>query len=61
MKCDVERWSQLNESFADHKIPLRPIMISPNVQFLPPPISCAFDSVTAPFPVRPGGARALLR
>jgi hypothetical protein len=50
-----------NESFAHNRKPLRPIVIGSNAQLLPPPISDAFGSVTAPFPVRPGGARALLR
>jgi hypothetical protein len=44
--------------FTEHKKPLPLIVIGSNAQLLPPPISDAFDSVTAPFPVRPGGARA---
>jgi hypothetical protein len=54
----MERRSQLIESFSHNKKPLRPIVNGSNAQLLPPSISDAFDSVTGPFPVRPGGARA---
>jgi hypothetical protein len=54
LKHELERQSQLNKGFADHKRPLRPIVISSNAQLLSPPISDVFGRVTGLLPDLPG-------